>query len=66
MKPRKLTLTDLSIKSFTTSLDSNKSFIIKGGDTEDNTEVQRSFNHCKTTIEPEFGTNRYQVCLDHF
>ena len=52
MKSSKYKLAQLSVKSFITTIDAQKSFTIKGAGTEDNTAVQGSWTFCKEpTVE---------------
>ena len=64
MKKHQSKLEDIRVYSFITSLNTEVSQTIKGGDTEDNTEVQNSQLHCKTTRDPIFGTNFENICLE--
>jgi len=66
MKTKRLNLEKLSVKSFTTQLNDENEFTIKGGGTEDNTLVAGSFQDCKPTVEPWVpGTNQYEICIDN-
>ena len=64
MKFKQFKLQNLEVKSFVTSMDKSQLNQIKGGDTEDNTDVVFSFQDCKATVPPHVPGSDYQVCIE--
>ncbi len=63
MKVKKLKLQKISIKSFTTNLKTAEVLTIKGGDTEDNTDVRDSLYWCDGQSKPHNCSIQKGVCI---
>ncbi len=63
---RKIAIEKIRIKSFVTTLDFQESLTIKGGDTEDNTDVQASLYWCNTQNKPKHGSNFQKICINPY